>query len=73
MEKKIIVEVNGKSVKIQEHLLSDMLKLGASQTKKVIVNTPKELIRKVEHPVEVLPEMKTTEEPKKVTRKPRTK
>lgn len=73
MEKKITVEVNGKSIKIQEHMLSDMLKLGASQTRKVIVNTPKELIRKVELPVDVLPEMKTTEEPKNITRKPRTK
>jgi hypothetical protein len=75
MEKKVEVEVNGKKIKVAEHLLSDMAKFGATQVKRVIVNTPKELIKVPQPAKEVLPEMKLTETPKTEpkTRKPRTK
>lgn len=60
MEKKISVEVNGRTVRIMPHMLPDLEKLGAVQTKKVLKETPKELLKpiqviKASKPVELTP------------------
>jgi len=43
MEKKIEVEINGKKLRIPEHMLSDMMKFGATQTRRNVREAPKEL------------------------------
>jgi hypothetical protein len=59
MEKKITVEVNGRTIRIMPHMLNDALKFGANKIKKVIKNAPKELLTIPK--TEVLPEMVITE------------
>lgn len=58
MAKKIEIEVNGRTVRVMEHMLSDLEKFGASRVKRVIKEMPRELMI---IPARVLPEMKTTE------------
>ena len=56
MEKKIEVEINGRKVRIMPHMLSDAAKFGATQEKRIIKETPKELLKSpIKDP---LPEMK---------------
>lgn len=60
MEKKIEVQKDGRTFLVQEHMLSDLAKLGVTTTKRSIKEPPKELInmpKKVIMPSDVLPEM----------------
>jgi len=43
-EKKVEVEINGKILRIPEHMLGDIMKFGATQTKRIVKNPPKELL-----------------------------
>lgn len=43
-EKKVTVEINGKTFRCAEHMLADMARFGASQTKRAIKNPPKEVV-----------------------------
>ena len=67
MERKIEVEIGGRKVRIMAHMLNDAMKFGATQEKKIIKETPKELLRpaKVISPlpqmVEVKPEPRPAE------------
>ena len=65
MEKKIEVEINGRKVRIMPHMLSDAAKFGATQEKRIIKETPKELLKS---PIKTpLPEMEEVEpEPQRV-------
>lgn len=67
MEKKITVEINGRLVRIAEHLLEDAQRFGAVMIRRVVKETPKELLKP-----SPLPEMKTVALPsiELVKRKP---
>ena len=45
MEKKIEVEINGRVRRIPAHMLEDMLRFGATETKRAIKQVPKELLK----------------------------
>lgn len=45
MEKKIEVEVGGRKVRVMEHMLDDIIKLGGVKTKKIIKDVPIELLK----------------------------
>ena len=65
MSKKITVEVNGRQVRIMEHMMKDAAKFGATQTQRVIKETPKELLRPSDlKKVEPLPQMQPAVKPK---------
>ena len=58
MSKKITVEINGRQVRIMEHMMKDAAKFGATQTKRVIKETPVELLTPLNlKKVEPLPQM----------------
>ena len=79
MERKIEVEIGGRKVRIMAHMLNDAMKFGATQEKKIIKETPKELLRpaKVISPlpqmVEVKPEPKVEPLPTELLEKPKRK
>jgi hypothetical protein len=54
-EKKVEVEINGKILRVPEHLVNDMAKFGATLTKRTIKNPPKELLNMPEPRKVVLP------------------
>lgn len=64
-EKKVEVNIDGRIVRVMPHMVSDISKFGGSETRRVIKETPKELMHplpkklllsKVELPKEELPE-----------------
>ena len=67
MDKKIQVDIKGRIVRIEEHMLEDVLRFGATRVTRITKETPKELIKAV-HPLaetpatpSPLPDMKLTE------------
>lgn len=42
---KVEVIIKGKSIKVEEHMLSDLARFGVSQNKKTIVPVPREIIQ----------------------------
>jgi hypothetical protein len=67
MEKKIEVEVNGRVMRVPEHMLSDMMKFGATQTKRSVKEPPKELLNQVK-PQAIITPKRPPELEKKVTK-----
>jgi len=64
-EKRVQVEVRGHKIWVQEHLVKDMLRMGATTDTRIPRNIPRELLKR---PVELLPKMILTEKgPKVVT------
>jgi hypothetical protein len=67
MEKKVsVITKEGKAVRVMPHMLEDMALFGVTQVKKIVKETPKELIKvpvKQVEKVEVLPEMINTKLP----------
>ncbi len=43
-EKKVEMEINGKIVRVSEHMVPDLMRFGATQTKRSIKDPPKELL-----------------------------
>ncbi len=87
-ERKVEVEINGKKLRVSEHMVEDIMKFGATMTKREIKNPPKELtmplpkkvvipakpIEAVAKPTEALPDPQAIKlAPELKTRKPRTK
>ena len=72
---KVEVIIKGRSVKVEEHLLSDLARFGVTQNKKTIVPVPKEIIQaKLVAPgiKLIAPEVvKQPEMPKEVQAKPK--
>jgi hypothetical protein len=54
-EKKVEVEINGKKFRCPEHMMEDMMRFGASQTKRTIKNPPKEVLLMMEAKKIILP------------------
>ena len=51
MEKKVVLEINGKSVRVMENQVADMIKhFGANKTKRIMKETPKELLMPITKP-----------------------
>jgi hypothetical protein len=44
VEKRVEVEINGKILRVAEHMVPDLMKFGASVTKRTIKEPPKELL-----------------------------
>lgn len=51
MQKKVEVEIDGKKVRVMEHLLEDVSRFGASVVKRKVKETPAELLKATEMPV----------------------
>ena len=73
MEKKIEVEINGRVRRIPAHMLEDMLRFGATETKRAIKQVPKELLKFpdakkiiVPEPKEIIKDVSQFPEPKKI-------
>ena len=62
MEKRVEVEINGKKLRVLEHLVPDMMKFGASLTKRSVKEPPRELLNLVPKKV-VIPAEKPIEKP----------
>jgi hypothetical protein len=73
MDKKIEVEINGKKLRIPEHMLSDFMKFGAMQTKREVKNPPKELLSTIQPKRVITPPKELTEESKELTEFPEPK
>jgi hypothetical protein len=64
---RVEIDINGKRLMVMPHMIPDYIKLGARQTKRIIRETPKELLipndklkKLLQIPKEPLPEMKIT-------------
>lgn len=44
-ERKVEVEINGKIIRVSEHMLSDIAKFGGTSTKRTVKNPPVELLQ----------------------------
>lgn len=71
---KVTVEINGRTFRVPRHMLEDLQRFGATQTKRVVKDPPPELsnmqprkivVPKVLKPEDALPEMKIEPEVKK--------
>ena len=62
-QKKVEVEINGKKFMVAEHMVPDMIKFGASQTKRTVKNPPKELLNMPAPKTVILPENPVVEAP----------
>ena len=45
--KKVEIEINGKKIRVMPHLLGDMAKFGATETRRTIKNPPRELLHMI--------------------------
>lgn len=61
-ERKVDVEINGKRFRVAEHLVGDMLKFGASTTKRVVKEPPRELLQMLPKSI-ILPKKVSPEKP----------
>lgn len=71
MEKKVELILNNRTIRVMPHMIEDMLRLGATRTKKILKDVPKELLLIPElKKVDPLPQMENVTEIK-VEEKPK--
>ena len=62
-EKKIEVIINGKVRRVPEHMLEDMMKFGATTTKRTVKEIPKELLKFPEPKKMIVPPKEVISDP----------